>query len=411
MADPKHLKIIKQGVEAWNKWRDENDKIKTDHIKAVLSGTNVTDVNEVELSKAELIKADLSGAKLNGADLSGANLIGVNFSGVNFSGAKLSEAELIGAKLSGAKLSLAVLISANLSKADLSGADLSYVDLSEADLSEVNLSNANLSDADLIGAGLNNSNLTNANLKGDDLRRVSFIEANLEGANLSQSSVYGISARNLKTNEDTEQFDIVITDKNEPTVTVDNLEVTQFIYLILNRENLRNVLNTITSKSVLILGRFTPERKFVLDAIANELRKHNLLPIIFDFERSTDRDFTETIKILAGMSLFVIADITNSKSAPLELQATIPDYQIAFVPIIEEGENTFSMFSDLKKYDWVLRPVVAYSLLDSLLKGFKEHVIDRAWKKHQELQKSKARVIEVLSVDNFTTADKDKINE
>lgn len=250
------------------------------------------------------------------------------------------------------------------------------------------------------------TNLTKANLN-----RVSFVETNLEGADLSDSSIYGISARNLKTNEKTKQLSLVITDIDEPVITVDNLELAQFIYLMLNREKLRDVLNTITSKAVLILGRFTPERKVVLDAIANELRKNNLLPIMFDFERSTARDFTETIKVLAGMSLFVIVDITNPKSAPLELQATVPDYQIPFVPIIEEGENPFSMFSDLKKYDWVLTPVVQYPSLESLLKGFKEVIIDRAWEKHKKLQKSKVQEVEVLSIDRFTTANKERKDE
>ena len=83
--------------------------------------------------------------------------------------------------------------------------------------------------------------------------------------------------------------------------------------------------------------------------MAEELRRRNLLPIVFDFERSEARDFTETIKILAGMCLFVIADITNPKSAPLGLQATVPDYQIPFVPILQEGEGRLSMFDDLKK--------------------------------------------------------------
>jgi hypothetical protein len=44
------------------------------------------------------------------------------------------------------------------------------------------------------------------------------------------------------------------------------------------------------------------------------------VPIIFDFERPPDQDFTETIKVLAGMSLFIIADITNPKSTPMERQ-------------------------------------------------------------------------------------------
>ena len=40
--------------------------------------------------------------------------------------------------------------------------------------------------------------------------------------------------------------------------------------------------------------------------------------------------------MLAGLSRFVIADITNPRSAPLELQATVPEYMITFVPIIEK---------------------------------------------------------------------------
>jgi hypothetical protein len=53
--------------------------------------------------------------------------------------------------------------------------------------------------------------------------------------------------------------------------------------------------------------------------------------------------------------LLVIADITKPKSAPLELQAAVPDYMIPFVPILQDGEVAFSMFSNLQtKYDWVL---------------------------------------------------------
>ena len=149
------------------------------------------------------------------------------------------------------------------------------------------------------------------------------------------------------------------------------------------------------------LGRFTPERKAVLDSISDELRRYNLLPIMFDFERSTARDFTETIKTLAGMSLFVIADVTNPKSAPLELQATVPDYQIPFVPIIQKGEKPFSMFSDLKgKYDWVL-DLLEYPSAEKLLSGFKRAIIDRAWEKHKQLLERKAQSAKVLSIDRF----------
>jgi hypothetical protein len=55
--------------------------------------------------------------------------------------------------------------------------------------------------------------------------------------------------------------DLVITPPNESPIQVDNLEVAQFIYLLLNNEKIRDVIDTIGKKAVLILGRFTPHRK------------------------------------------------------------------------------------------------------------------------------------------------------
>ena len=54
MANEEHLKILKQGVEAWNEWREKNPQITPD------------------LSKANLYKADLYNADLYEADLNGA---------------------------------------------------------------------------------------------------------------------------------------------------------------------------------------------------------------------------------------------------------------------------------------------------------------------------------------------------
>ena len=81
---------------------------------------------------------------------------------------------------------------------------------------------------------------------------------------------------------------------------------------MLNRRKLRDVITTLGEKAVLILGRFT-ERKELLDAMAAKLRELRYLPIILAFERPTDLDVTETVKALAGLSRFVIADITNPR--------------------------------------------------------------------------------------------------
>jgi hypothetical protein len=144
-----------------------------------------------------------------------------------------------------------------------------------------------------------------------------------------------------------------------------------------------------------------------LDALRNKLREYDLLPIVFDFDRPTDKDFTETIKILAGLSLFVIADITNPKSSPLELQATVPDYQIPFVPIIQEGEQPFAMMIDLqKKYNWVL-DTLSYNSIETLIKALKPAIIDSAIQKHNELRLIKAKESKIRSAKDLLDKEKE----
>lgn len=98
-------------------------------------------------------------------------------------------------------------------------------------------------------------NLRNANLSGAIV-----VEANLENAVLSGCSIYGIAAWDVQL-QGAEQLNLTITPKGQPIITVDNLKIAQFIYLLLNNAEIRDVIDTITSKVVLILGRFTPERK------------------------------------------------------------------------------------------------------------------------------------------------------
>jgi hypothetical protein len=88
----------------------------------------------------------------------------------------------------------------------------------------------------------------------------------LTGADLTGCRIYGVSAWNLKL-EGAKQQNLVIT-QDEPKITVDNIEVAQFIYLLLHNEKIRDVIDAVTSKAVLILGRFTAERKAVLEALA-----------------------------------------------------------------------------------------------------------------------------------------------
>jgi hypothetical protein len=213
----------------------------------------------------------------------------------------------------------------------------------------------------------------------------------LRNADLTGSLVFGTSAWNLKL-ERTAQRDLVITEFNQPPVTVDNIEVAQFIHLLLHNEKIRYVIDTITSKAVLILGRFTDKRKAVLDALREELRKRDYLPILFDFEVPATRDITETVSLLARMARFIIADLTDPSSIPKELEAIVPGLAVPVQPLLEGASRPYAMFKDYWKYDWVL-PVYRYEGLDPLLATLAEKVIVPAEGKVKALEERR-RMIE-----------------
>ena len=219
-----------------------------------------------------------------------------------------------------------------------------------------------------------------------DLRGAVLIETNLNEATLTSCSVYGVSAWKLRL-EGAKQSNLIINSPDdESAITVDDLEVAQFIYLLLNNQKVRDVIDTITSKVVLILGSFTVERKAVLDALRGELRKHNYTPVLFDFEKPTSRNYTETIKTLAHLARFIIADLTDPSSIPQELQAIVPTLMVPIQPVLLEGKREYAMFVDFQQYPWVL-PIQYYRDEASLLATLKEHVIDPAEHKAQELAK------------------------
>jgi uncharacterized protein YjbI with pentapeptide repeats len=368
MADKEHLEILAQGVEAWDSWRERNPSMKPDFSDACLTGVN--------LEKANLTDADLTEASLFGVDPTYADFEKADLSDVKLLRANLMQASLFGADLTIADLSEAKLFGANLMQAKLFGANLT-----DADLSEANLSGAALWGAALSGADLSGANLTDANL-----HQCALVKTNLTRTTLTGCSIYGISAWSLNL-EGAKQHNLNVSDYEEPAVMVDNLEVAQFVYLLLHNERIRQVIDTITSKVVLILGRFTADRKAILDAIRDELRQHDYLPILFDFEKPAGRDLTETISTLAHMARFIIADITEAKSIPQELQAIVPNLpSVPVQPLLLASEYEYGMFEHFKRYPWVLE-VYRYKDSHEVLTSLENKIISRVEAKARELSR------------------------
>lgn len=147
MANEEHLAKLKEGVKAWNVWRENNPNVRPDLVGADLRGANLVeaDLHGASLGEANLFRANLNQANLRSADLRRANLSVTSLSLADLRDADLSQASLGGADLTwailhgaecqGADLKLANLFGAGLRGADLTGAWLGYSIFGDNDLS------------------------------------------------------------------------------------------------------------------------------------------------------------------------------------------------------------------------------------------------------------------------------------
>ncbi len=373
MANLKHFKILQGGAEHWNLWRQENPTEIPDLSEADLRGINLRKINfeSAILTSIEGYGIDLYSANLRKANLRRAFLQSANLLGADMECADLSEASLSYANLMNTKLERATLVNANIMNAQLHGANFSHANLSEAKLTHSTLFDANFSFAKLIKT---------------DLMATILVRVNFRGTHLSDCRVHAASVWKIETDDKTIQSNIIITDFADSTIEVGSIELAQFIHLLLYNEKIRDVINTVTSKAVLILGRFTEERKQILNSLKDALKKHGYVPILFDFAPSPNRDLTETIQLLANMSKFVIADLTDAKSIPQELSHIIPFLpSVPIQPIILATQTKYAMYEHWKPYNSVL-PAFSYNDEKHLIENLKTGIIRpvEVWDKTQD---------------------------
>lgn len=156
MALREQVKILRRGVKAWNRWRQENKSVRIDLRDAKL---NSLDLQNVDLRAADLRQARLSFSRLNDANLSNANLWYAKLGGANLSNANLNEANLRGADIGVTTVSNASFRFACLDGADLIEAKFIATDFSFANLASIRALRTNFEGATLTGACIEDWNV------------------------------------------------------------------------------------------------------------------------------------------------------------------------------------------------------------------------------------------------------------
>lgn len=442
------LKILKKGFEEWNNYKKT---ISTEQVDLSTLNLSCTDFRNYDFSNCILTKTNFQKSHLGNSNFNGVKANHANFryayfnntqfensdlrdsnfkatiiknsnfksslcNRADFSGSKIQKTNLISANIRESLFCSTLLDNVNLNKAHFErslfreakiiNSELPLVKLNDSQILFTEIHNCNFkmsmlynsifdncefencdfSNTLFTSGKLNNSCIRDTNLTRIDFRNTQLTSDTFTNCNLSKSKIFGVSAWKLSL-RDTIQEDLRISDAGEPKITIDNIEVAQFIYLLINNEKLRNIISTITSKVVLILGRFTPDRKPILNIIREELRHKNYLPVLFDFEKSPNRDITETVSTLALLSKFIIADITDPKSIPQELSQIVPNMpSLPVQPIILHGHSEYGMFEHFKPYPWVL-DIIEYKDDNDIKANVLDRIIDSCERKISNLRK------------------------
>jgi hypothetical protein len=180
----------------------------------------------------------------------------------------------------------------------------------------------------------------------------------VSGATFVRCEVFGLSAWGL-VGTPLRQEELLVTPPGEPEVRADRLEVAQLLYTMLSNRKISDIVDAVADGSVLILGRFQPERLAILEQCAAALRSSGWVPIIFNFDKPGSRTTQETIEMLASLVRYILADVTDAKSVLQELRGIVPDSpSVTVQPIILKGEEEPGMFDFFKHYPWFRKTVV-----------------------------------------------------
>lgn len=246
-------------------------------------------------------------------------------------------------------------------KAFAEGLDIQNSVFEDVYFDDGDFSRSHFANCRFINTKFNKTIFTDADFQGAtfvncNLNRVNLTNANFDVKEICETVIYGISSWDLNVSDDAIQSKLVIEKtydlyseiiaQGRIPLMVDNIELAQFIYYLSNHKKMRDTINILNKRGVLLLGKFKDGGLERLYKLRDWFSAQNYLPMIFDFDRPNSLDYTETVVTMSGLSKLVVADLSGN-SVPQELHAILTNFVKPVV--VYYDTSPYSMLKDLKR--------------------------------------------------------------
>lgn len=233
MTNPEHVKWLLEGVNIWNRRRQNKpfipDLNDVDIYTLFKNKDMLSDSGLIPLQGINLSGAGLNRSTLNFANLSNANLSNISAMQAKFDNSIFDNVDACNAAMLNSSITRTNILSANFSEADTRRIDFKYSNLSGSNFSNISSTGADFEHTILRDVDFNGADLERADLSFTDLEKTSFIQANMVNAELfcTETKQTNFKEANLTGAYITSNLRKRSEDKYDPTDLSEALNLTQ----------------------------------------------------------------------------------------------------------------------------------------------------------------------------------------
>lgn len=220
--------------------------------------------------------------------------------------------------------------------------------------------------SNLVGSSWIGVDFSSARMAGVDCDGAVFERCTIEGLGVWKAS--GTPRREEQLRADASDFGML---------ALNDLKIGPALFEVVRNDALPRLFELLSSKLVLILGRFAPAAsKERLERLRAEIGRRGYIAVVVDWELQGRFNATTIVSAISMCSRFIVADVTDARTVIAEVREALAQRPVAIQPLLLFGspEPAFLRWARTDKYQQLL-PTITYRDINDLIAKLDDEII------------------------------------